>query len=217
MAQLLLDPDDVGQPTAEQTAHTRLPPRVRKFGYLPDIRLWQPGDLLLFSAVRPDFLQRQIVVAQERVGCDGNDARWHHAAVYVGNYYLCESVPGGVRYRSITEFVPDYKIRVRRDTSLNIQQAFGVVVHALKRLNTPYSLKSAVWVWILSWTRIGVADDDSRFRRPATLCSQLYDEAYAEATNRLLAGIERQHRVLPADLSACDDLSDVQSAWAPLP
>ena len=172
---------------------------------------------MLFSAVRKHFLQRQIVVAQERVGCDENDARWHHAAVYVGDYYLCESVPGGVRYRSIAEFVPDYLIRARRDATLDTEQAFGVVIHALKRLNTPYSFASAVWVWVASWSRITVPDNDPRFRRPATLCSQLFDEAYAEATNRLLAGIDRQYHVLPADLSACDDLADVKSAWAPLP
>lgn len=216
MPQRLLDPADIGQPSAVQSAHTRLPSRIREFGYLPDVSLWQPGDLLLFSAVRQRFLQRQIVTTQEKAGCDKSDARWHHAAVYVGDYYLCDAVPGGVRYRSITEFVPDHKIRARRDTCLSQQQRFGVVIHALKRLNTPYSLRSAVWVWVAAWSRITVPVD-TRLRRPATLCSQLFDEAYAEATNQLLRGIQREHRVLPADLSACNGLTDVPSAWAPLP
>ena len=112
--QKLLDPENVGQPAAVKSAPTQLPPDVRKFGYLPDFDLWQAGDLLLFSVIRPSFMQRQIIATQERERYAEEHARWHHAAVYIGDRYLCEAVPRGVRYHPVAEFVGDRLIRARR-------------------------------------------------------------------------------------------------------
>ena len=73
---------------------------VRRFGYVPDFENWLPGDLLLFSTSRPTFSQRKIVETQLKLNYANADARWHHAAVYIGDRYLCEARSGGVRFES---------------------------------------------------------------------------------------------------------------------
>ena len=96
--QRVLDPDDVGsaRPPDSSQPHS-LPYTVRHFGYVPDFHEWLPGDLLLFSTSRPNALQRRIVATQVGLNYAAQDARWHHAAVYIGDRYLCEARPGGVR------------------------------------------------------------------------------------------------------------------------
>ena len=192
-----------------------LPDCVREFGYLPDVRMWRPGDLLLLSAVKPNFMQQRIINTQRRTGYAEEHARWHHAAIYLGERYICEAVPSGVRYRPIEEFVPNYLIRVRRDHKLDIEQAYSVAIRAIMRLSKSYSHWPAVRAWLRSWKPI-VFSLDLRVRRRAIICSQLFHDAYMEATNRTL--VERVDTiVLPAELSACSGLKDVKSAWAPLP
>ena len=213
--QPLLDPGNIGQPGAAQSAPTRLPDSVRDFGYLPDFSLWRPGDVLLFSAVRPGFMQRRIIATQRRENYAPVHARWHHAGVYLGDRYVCEAVPGGVRYRPVEEFVSDYLIRVRRDDKLEIDQAFHVAIRAMMRLSRPYAHWPAVRAWLRSWSR-GTLSLDYRVRRRAIICSQLFHDAYMEATSRTL--VERVDIIVfPAELSACNDLSDVRSAWVPIP
>ena len=84
MPQLLLDPTDTSSAKPLNSAPEPLPQSVRKFGFIPDFQLWEPGDLLLFSAVEMNGVQRAIVKAQERIGYADEHARWHHAAVYIG-------------------------------------------------------------------------------------------------------------------------------------
>ena len=51
-----------------------------------------------------------------------------------------------------------------------------------------------------------------RPRQRAMICSQLFDEAHTEATGRIL--VQRADTdVVPAELSATDDLADVQPSW----
>lgn len=215
----LLDPDNVGQPAAVKSAPTQLPPDVRKFGYLPDFDLWRPGDLLLFSAIRPGFMRRQIIAMQEREGYAEEHARWHHAAVYIGDRCLCEAVPGGVRYRPVAEFVGDRLIRARRgqyDAEEDPrEQGLRVAIRAMMRLMRPYSLGRVMSAWVHSWNRT-LHPIQYNARGRAIICSQLFHDAYQEATGRsLVESVDTI--VLPAQLSACEGLDDVESAWAPLP
>lgn len=214
--QLLLDPRETGRTSTARSAPTRLPHAVREFGHLPDFDLWRPGDALLFSSTRPGFMQRRIVRAQRRLGYAPEHARWHHAGIYLGDRYVCEAVPGGVRYRPVVEFVPDYLIRARRGRGLDGEQAFRVAMRAVMRLSKPYSHWRAIRAWLGSWNSGSLSPLDYRVRGHAVVCSQLFHDAYMEATGRTL--VDRvDTTVLPAELSACEGLEDVPSAWSPLP
>ena len=214
--QLLLDPCEKGRISPARSAPTRLPHAVREFGYLPDFNLWRPGDALLFSSIRPGFMQRRIVTAQRRSGYAPEHARWHHAGIYLGDRYVCEAVPGGVRYRPVAEFVPGHLIRARRGRKLDGEQAFRVAMRAVMRLSKPYSRWRAIRAWLRSWSPDGSSPLDYRARGHAVVCSQLFHDAYMEATGRTL--VDRvDTMVLPAELSACEGLEDVPSVWSPLP
>lgn len=68
MPQRLLDPTDTSFATQPTSVPTTLPKDVREFGFIPDFKLWLPGDLLLFSPVKPNRAQRAIVDARLRLG-----------------------------------------------------------------------------------------------------------------------------------------------------
>ena len=218
MPQWLLDPTDTSSATRPASVPTTLPRDVREFGFIPDFKLWLPGDLLLFSAVEPNRAQTAIVEAQERLGYDPEDARWHHAAVYIGDLHLCEAVFRGVRYHSVTDMFLGSRLRIRRNAQLTDKERFRIAIRALMRLARPYGF----WAVTLSWLRsrntaFGRAcSEELRTRGDAVICSQLYHEAYMEVTSQALSAVTDRD-VIPADLSACGALVDVQTRWAKLP
>ena len=214
--QQVLDPNDVTsarQPDRSQP-HT-LPSAVRQFGYVPDFDEWLPGDLLLFSTSRPNLLQRQIVNTQVKLKYADEDARWRHAAVYIGDRYLCEARPGGVRYHPVVETISPYTmLRVRRDTALTQSQRFRLAIRALMRLSQPFSYGSVFRASFrpLNPRRFVLA---LRPRERALICSQLFHEAYMEATGSIL--VERADiAVVPAELSAIQAFQDVKTHWVHL-
>lgn len=214
--QQVLDPNDVTsarQPDRPQP-HI-LPSAVRQFGYVPDFDDWLPGDLLLFSTSRPNLLQQRIVNTQAKLKYAGEDARWHHAAVYIGDRYLCEARPGGVRYHPVVETInPHTMLRVRKDNTLTQPQRFRLAIRALMRLSQPYSYSSIFRAFFrpLNPWRFVLA---LRPRERALICSQLFHEAYMEATGSIL--FERADiAVVPAELSAIDSLQDVKAHWVRL-
>ena len=217
MPQLFLDPNNIGQPTPTKSVPFQLPRKVWAFGYIPDFDLWRPGDLLLFSAVKPTLGQNIVIKTQERLGYAGENAKWHHAAVYIGDHYMCEARPFGIRYHLVVDNVPAFRIRVRRDCQLSMDERFRVAIRALMRLTRRYSFISASTAWLRSWYNDGytlIAPGTQRHGN-AAICSQLFHEAYMEVTSRILVQNTSQI-VLPADLSACQNLSDVRCTWSKL-
>ena len=98
-------------------------------------------------------MQRQIVRTQISLKYGDDHARWHHAAIYIEDSYLCEARPGGVRYHAVVEFVPHMLIRVRRNAALTESQRFRIAIRALMRLTRSYSYGSAARAWLRSWRR----------------------------------------------------------------
>ena len=200
MPQLVLDPSQTGSALIAKSVPNTLPIQVRRFGYLPDFGLWRPGDVLLFSAVRQTRAHQAIVRVQENMGYHPVDARWHHAAVYIGDHYMCEAVPSGVRYHSVVDFVPDRKILVRRDSSLPARDGFRIAIRALMRLSKPYGWWSAVLACARSLgTNAGRAfSQELRVKGEAVICSQLVREAYECCPARWFEA--DQHHKWPAAL-----------------
>ena len=145
MSQTFLDPreTDESESAADWIPDGPLPPELRRFGYYPDITLLQPGDLILVSPVKLSGIPKRIAATQETGGYAPEDARWTHAAVYMGaRVGLCEATHRGVHASLLHEYVGKHLFRVRRDPTLDRDTRWEIVVNSLVRLNTPYSLRS---------------------------------------------------------------------------
>ena len=189
-----------------------IPKRLRHFGRFPNTGDWQPGDLLLFSAVRPSLASRAIIRTQEKGGFLECHARWHHAAVYLGHDHLCEAVLwGGVRYEPIYAYVGSHLIRVRRDERLTDIQRYEITIRSLALLKENYSVRRLPLLAFYGvagyWTRNRLPPDT-----PTVICSQLFSHAYGLATGRYVAN-PAAIPVVPADLSMTDVLTDVKTDW----
>jgi len=194
-----------------------IPKEVREFGYLPDKTQLLPGDLLLFHHTRPPFVSRSIIKAQLNGGHHADDAKWHHAAVYIGNLMICEAqISGGVQLAFLYEkYIGKHEIRIRRDQNLNSAQRYDIVINALFRLRTRYSFRSIARLLIGSQRGFWRHPFQSFGDAQSTICSQLYADAYALTTNHLIVqkGIGLS---TPADLSLTPQLSDIQVNWLKL-
>ncbi len=221
MTQCILDPRHTEQArdvTSSDRIPGRLPHDVRRFGYVPDCSNWQPGDVLLFSAIKKNPAQRAIVRAQIGHYYDKNDAEWHHVAVYIGRRRICESRPRGVRYHPIDDLVLGNRIRLRRREGLNSEQRYLIAIHALMHLPQSYDFGSAFRSWLRSrrnefataFTHENVA------HRHAVTCGRLFHDAYIAATEHVLIS-NAKSEVLPAELSNCHGLNDIPLGWLRLP
>lgn len=200
------DPNDPAQNTPQQ-----LPPNVRDFGFIPDCSCWKPGDLVLFSAVDMNFMQRQIVAAQERQHFAPADSEWHHVAVYIGERFICEARPGGTRYHTVDDLVVGHRIRVRRGIKITYDEGYRIAIRAMMRLNRRYDYVTVIRSW--AQTQLGrwnLTEPFSIHPRQAIHCARLLHDAYLEATERpLVKGADAV--VMPAALSGSSGLYDVQS------
>ncbi len=202
------DPNDPAQNTPQQ-----LPPNVRDFGFIPDCSCWKPGDLVLFSAVDMNFMQRQIVTAQERQHFAPADSEWHHVAVYIGERFICEARPGGTRYHTVDDLVVGHRIRVRRGIKITYDEGYRIAIRAMMRLNRRYDYMTVIRSWAHMLLRKRYLAEPTRYQPlQAVHCARLFHDAYQEVTKRAL--VERADAVvMPAELSGSSDLHNVQSHW----
>jgi hypothetical protein len=136
--QLFLDPANLKADSVCERS-PRIPETIQAFGHLPDITAWQPGDFLLVSAINTDIIQRSIYRFQRRSGYTEEDARWHHAAVYIGDYDVCEATRSGVHVRKLFHYVGNHLLNLRTDPTLAPDDSWRVAIQALVRLKYSYS------------------------------------------------------------------------------
>jgi hypothetical protein len=191
-----------------------IPVAVRKFGYFPNISDWLPADLILVSPVQPDWIHRQITQAQIRGGYHPAHATWQHAAVYLGDGYLCEAGTSGVRYAPVSDYVGQHLIQVRRDFTLTPDERWRLAIQAVVRLGESYDFRD---IWSLyrrslrtSWTVALRAQFQSSKR--SVICSRLYSDAFSAVTGRILVS-SAPSSITPAALSAATVLTDVATHW----
>jgi hypothetical protein len=208
--QIVLNPADASPPTGTWRSPVVVPRRIRDFGRFPNVADWQPGDLILFSAINPGFMSRQIVKAQSRADYADEDARWHHAAIFAGRAHICEAVPGGVTHREIYDYIGSHLIRVRRAPGITRDQGWQLLVHAMVHIRKRYSFSTAAKLGIMSYRRFG-ARTGSRPPKGMLVCSQLFVDAYSMLTGTALW--ESDAIETPAFLSATDKLHDVRTHW----
>lgn len=187
-----------------------IPEHVRQLGYAPDITQWQPGDLILVSAVTPGLVGRAITRTQLRMGFAAADARWQHAAMYIGKDLICEATRSGVKAVHFYKYVKQpHLIRLRREPALSAAQRLQMVVEALQMLSYQYSTRS---IWRLVWRdwrrRLGLLNGPVGLTLGATICSQMYNDAFGLAQGQP-AVFTPHWTVTPADLSRTPNLQDV--------
>ena len=211
MAKEFLDPKDT-ETIGEWKPDRPLPRPVRDFGKYPNFDEWQPGSLLLFHIPeKTPWISRLIVKTQERA-YDFEHARWHHAAVYVGDGFLCEArIRGGVQYRPLDDYVGKHQIRVRFDDRMSHPQGYKLAIRAMTRLRESYGFNE---IAKLSWRAIkGFGARSPLALGPkGVICSHLYDMAYRGATKRLLFDTG-DRPIMPAELSQTVELKDVSVYW----
>ena len=181
-----------------------------------DVKSLLPGDLVLCSAVAPDFIQRNIRLVQARGGYAQEHARWEHAAVYIGNGVLCEATRHGVQREMLSSYVGSHHIRFRRDLKLTSDERYEVAIAALSLQAHSYNLLEIFR--LIKVARLGFNNHakatirTSGFPKRAMICSELYADSYAKATRRIVGNIAGGE-VTPASLSADPGLTDVQAYW----
>lgn len=212
--QIVLDPAD-RTTTGQWTPPGPIPQALRQFRRFPNASGWLPGDLLLFSAIQPGWIARSIIQGQKSGGHAEEDARWHHAAVYLGDgISLCEAVVTGVRHTPIYPYIlGNYRLRIRRDNTLNSEERWKIAMQSLTRLASPYGFSGIVSLARQSWR--GYWQPGNRLPLlgvRAVICSQLFSDSYSLVTGRLL--VKRPSgTVKPADLSFTQQLTDVATTW----
>ncbi|MBM3582205.1 MAG: hypothetical protein FJX37_09615 [Alphaproteobacteria bacterium] len=211
MAQQFLDPKDT-KVNGEWRPSRALEAAVRdKFGRYPNINEWRPGDLLLFNIPENTPLGSKLIIKAQHANYVIEHARWHHAAVYVGDGFLCEADIGGVRHVEIDKYLGRHLIRVRRDMTLSIDDQYKIALRAMTRLREDYGFRQILALafhgirgsWYPSQLALG-----SR----GVICSHLYNYAYMGVTKRLLFSTG-DRPIIPAELSLTDVLSDVPVYW----
>jgi len=211
MPQIEIDPANRGS-LATGTPIAELSRSVIRFGYVPDLRQCEPGDVILFRDAMPKISSKIISYAQggSHVGAH---ARWTHAAIYLYDDQIVEAVPfPGVRTRSLYDDVPKMRIfRVRRRPGLSLQLRYVIALRALSMLHSRYSFKAAFGI---GWRSLGISSKVGAmsFGR-VIICSKVVSDAYLERTRHLFQGCYPDHPVTPAHLSATTDLYDVPVPW----
>lgn len=210
MSQLILDPSDQTTVGPWQ-APPRIPPNVRAFGRFPDVDAWEPGDVILVSALKPQMLSRRIIRAQEQLGFAAEHARWHHAAIYAGNANICEAVVlRGVRQTPLYDYIGTHRLRIRRAAALPLKARTDILINAMGHIGEGYSLPAALmlgWRAMQPWSQLSFAE--KLYLHNGMICSQLFANAYTYTTLLVLD----PEAVTPATLSHTTALVDVPTAW----
>jgi hypothetical protein len=218
--QIELDPDQ--DPNGKAIILNALPQQTREFGKIVDTALLLPGDLMLAREIKPDRTSETIVQTQKQGGYHDHDARWTHAAMYLGDgMSIIEATfdslaeGGSVRVTNLYQYAQRaHALRFRRSKFISDdRQRWRLCIRAMTRLGKPYSFMEAVGIWfnIVVRGRGFFSEDMRRSANDAIICSLLYADAYGEAIRRSLG--EREGICVPAWLSASDEFEDVGVAW----
>jgi hypothetical protein len=215
--QIVIDPTKHGSPT-ETAPVNILPPEVRKFGYVPDLRACKSGDLILSSSIEPGFMDRQIMAVQDQLGLAREHTRWTHAAIFLYEDWIVEATPReGVITRSLYPDIPDALFRVRRWPHLTEEERYKIALCAQRMLGARYDKKVAFFAGLKARFGEWCRHDWFPVTRPTILCSKVFYDAHVEVTRTLLKDCPLNDLVTPAHLSATGDLKDIAVPWLKVP
>ena len=214
-----LDPRQTGAPKGEWQPNFHLEPRVREFGFFPDVAQLRPGDLILTQDLAPDAVSRAIRNSQVQAGFTAAHSEWTHAAMYLGDgEQLVEATfdwnKSGVQVAPLGNYVGSHLLRFRRPLDLSDEQRWLMVVEAVSYVRRGYNFKSLIPAWLRM--RRGFWRSGPKLPQPdkidrAFVCSTLYARAFSRISGW---AIDRRVDVhVPATLSQAPLLEDVQVGW----
>lgn len=218
MPQLELLPTDpaLGKPW---TPNRRIPPAVRKFGKFIDTSMLDPGDLVLTRDIAPDNVSKLITKTQYDLGYGEDDARWTHAAVYVGDgFRLIEATfdsvlrGGKVKLSFIYDYCGQHALRCRRPKEVARDPiGWTLVLEAATLLGEKYDFAAALKLFWEGWKSVGKWDANTQaYVSPGIVCSTLYADCFAKVTRKCLGD---SGTCVPAYLSCCEDFEDLSVNW----
>jgi hypothetical protein len=153
---------------------------------------------------------------QSTAGYHPVDARWHHAAVFLGfDFRICEATRNGVKPGSLLDYAATHLIRVRRDPLLDAETGWKISVLAACQIGTPYSVLSILNLAGRARKGYWQPKQENAHTGKGLICSELYADSYAAATGRTLWN-HISKEVTPAYLSLTGQLSDIEVGWRPL-
>jgi hypothetical protein len=198
-----------------------IPPALRTFSKFFDTSNWRAGDLVLEREMTPDWVGEKIVAAQIRGGYAIDDARWTHAAMYLGDSLtVCESTfstlvgARGVLLTPLWKYCGSSAIRVRRPRVLDDRGAWLLAIRGLTQLRKNYDFKYIIKLGWVAYRGKGFWAENARLSLSpsALVCSTLYADAFAKQTRRAL-GEQNNGLCTPAYLSQSDEFDEVPLAW----
>lgn len=222
--QVELHPD--ASPKGVIRCYRALPKSTRNFGKLLNTSALRAGDLLLSrdreqEEGKKNWTSNEIVRVQDAGGYSIADARWTHAALYLGDgahvaEATVDSTSRNVRMTSLDDYCKGADVlRFRRPRILmNDQQtAWVFCIRALSRLRESYDFSEAARIWFK--VILGKEGFWNHAFRPGTtkavMCSTFYSDAFNEATGRRLS--EMNGICVPALLSLSNEFDDVETHW----
>lgn len=208
-------------PKGKAVVLSALPLKTRQFGKIVDTSALLPGDLMLARECAPDKMSEMIVKTQEWGGYHSEDAKWSHAAMYLGDgASVIEATTdlmtqGSVRVTSLFDYSQGaHVLRFRRPRYVSDdRQRWRLCIRAMTRLGREYGFAEAVKIWfnVVVRGRTFISEDMRRYANDAVICSLLYADAYGEAVRRSLG--EREGVCVPAWLSGSDEFEDIAANW----
>lgn len=205
----------------ERTPPGPLPEFLRAKKVFPDRDQMLIGDLVLISPHKSAPHQLAIQAFQQK-SYDFDHAQWTHAAVYVGEGFVCESTAKGVIVSELLNVFQNHSVRFRRFDCDDPKFRFRIAIGALRRITKPYRWH-AVWNLIKKvapFSGSGSKADTKKAWRSkkekASICSELYCEAFLFSTERSPLS-EEVAIPTPADLSNTSRLVDVDLRWLRIP
>jgi len=214
--QYVLDPAEAKRlASPRQVDHAYLSEDVIDFGYLPDTKALQAGDLVLVSSVRFELVGWAIRRVQRKLGFAARHFRWHHAGVYIGRGAMCEATRKGVISVSLfNKYVGRHLLRFRRGKDVSTQKGLEVTVQAMMQLTYRYDSEAIVNLLIQAFrSSETIAGAPRSVSDRVTICSQLFADAYSTVTLQTIQN-DFSKPVTPAALSLhADFLEDVPVEW----
>jgi len=91
---MILDPTSVTEQTQAPVYPRpigRVSTELAEFGFVPDIRLLQAGDLIFTERLKPNCISKLIAASQSRLYSQGSN--WTHVAIYISDWQIIHCRP----------------------------------------------------------------------------------------------------------------------------